>query len=210
MFSCYTPYDSSQPSVRARDLERNGSRQSSHVAQAASIVEPGSSSALALHCSVPSNAAPIKLAGVTKSICRAVPSTLAVYIFGSQATGTATPDSDVDIAVLAAEPMTPSTRWELSQTLAIQLGKDVDVVDLRQASTVLRIQVLGTGELLLEVDRAQRQHFEATALGAYARLNDERKGIIADIRAPRQRLRMTARRGDLRGFAQHALATCQD
>jgi len=65
----------------------------------------------------------------------------------------------------------------------MQLGKDVDLVDLRQASTVMRVQVLGTGWLLLETDRTQRQELETVARGAYARLNDERRGVIADIRA---------------------------
>jgi hypothetical protein len=50
--------------------------------------------------------------------------------------------------------------------LAILLGKDVDLVDLRQASTVMRVQVLATGRLLLEADRRQRQELEAVALGA--------------------------------------------
>jgi predicted nucleotidyltransferase len=133
---------------------------------------------------VPSDAAqPIELGGVIELICCAIPSTVAVYVFGSQATGTATTGSDVDIAVLAAEPIAASARWELAQTLAIQLGKDVDLVDLRQASTVMRVQVLATGRLLLETDRRQRQEFEAVALGAYARVNEERRGIITDIRA---------------------------
>jgi predicted nucleotidyltransferase len=131
----------------------------------------------------PDAATPIELTGLIEPICRAIPSTLAIYVFGSQATGTAIAGSDVDIAILATEPIAASARWELAQTLAIQLGKDVDLVDLRQASTVMRVQVLGTGRLLLETDRTRRQEFEAVALGAYARLNEERRGIIADIRA---------------------------
>ena len=46
----------------------------------------------------------------------------------------------------------------------------------------MRIQVLEHGVLLYERDAAQRQVFEATALSAYARLNEERRGIIDDIR----------------------------
>jgi uncharacterized protein len=124
-----------------------------------------------------------QLDGAVEQIVRAVPSTIAVYVFGSFATGTATTDSDVDVAVLAAAPLAADARWQLAQTLAIALRRDVDLVDLRQASTVLRVQVLGAGILLLETDRARRQEFEAVALGAYARLNEERRGIIDDIRA---------------------------
>jgi predicted nucleotidyltransferase len=124
-----------------------------------------------------------KLATVIEQIRQAVPSVIAVYVFGSCATGTTTPESDVDVAVLPTDPLTGPARWYLAQTLAMTLGRDVDLVDLRQASTVMRVQVLGSGELLFEGDRAKRQEFEAVALGAYARLNEERRGIIADIRA---------------------------
>lgn len=37
----------------------------------------------------------------------AIPSLSAVYLFGSQARGTAGPESDVDLAILADEPMHP-------------------------------------------------------------------------------------------------------
>ena len=124
-----------------------------------------------------------KLDEALGQIVRAVPSTIAVYVFGSLAAGAAAPDSDVDIAVLAAQPLAAEARWHLAQALAITLGRDVDLVDLRQASTVMRVQVLGSGKLLLEMARGARQEFEAVALGAYARLNEERRGIIEDIRA---------------------------
>lgn len=124
-----------------------------------------------------------KLGNVVEQIRRAVPAVIAVYLFGSFATGRSTPDSDIDLAILAAEPLAPESRWHLAQTLAITLSRDVDLVDLRQASTVMRVQVLASAQLLLETDRAKRQQFEAVALGAYARLNEERRGIIEDIRA---------------------------
>lgn len=128
-------------------------------------------------------AAQEKLDKAVEQIVAAVPSTLAVYVFGSVAAGTQAVDSDVDLAVLAPHPLAAEARWHLAQTLAIELGRDVDLVDLRQASTVMRVQVLGSGKLLLELDRGARQEFEAVALGAYARLNEERRGIIDDIRA---------------------------
>lgn len=124
-----------------------------------------------------------QLGHVVEQIRRAVPSVIAVYLFGSVATGRSTRDSDIDLAILAAEPLAPQARWHLAQTLAISLSRDVDLVDLRQASTVMRLQVLGSARLLLETDRAKRQQFEAVALGAYARLNEERRGIIEDVRA---------------------------
>jgi hypothetical protein len=41
---------------------------------------------------------------------------------------------------------------------------------------------LGSSQLLFESDTVKREAFEAVALGAYARLNEERRGILEDIR----------------------------
>lgn len=112
-----------------------------------------------------------------------VPGCVAIYLFGSHATGGAHRDSDVDLAVLAPAPLGDEERWHLAQTLAIALGRDVDLVDLRRASAVMRVQVVDSGKLLFESDATQRQEFEAMALGGYARLNEERRGILEDIRA---------------------------
>jgi uncharacterized protein len=114
---------------------------------------------------------------------RRIPGCVAIYLFGSHAAGTANRESDVDIAVLPPAPLGDEERWHLAQTLAVELGGDVDLVDLRRASTVLRVQVVDSGKLLFESDTAARQAFEALALSAYARLNEERRGIIDDIRA---------------------------
>ena len=60
-------------------------------------------------------------------------------------------------------------------------GRDVDLVDLRAASSVLRVQVLRDAQLLFESDPNARALFEATVLSSYARLNEERRGIIEDV-----------------------------
>jgi uncharacterized protein len=106
---------------------------------------------------------------------------IAVYLFGSQASGLANRSSDVDVALLCKRPLEPRARFELQQDLAERLRASVDVVDLRAASTVMRVSVLRTALVLDEADRFARELFEATALGAYARLNDERSEIIRDV-----------------------------
>ena len=105
----------------------------------------------------------------------------AVYLFGSRARGDALPDSDIDVAILATRKMDPVERWKLQEDLASLGHRDVDLVDLRQASTVMRVQVLKDALLLLDLAPSARQAFEAVALGAYARLNLERRGILADV-----------------------------
>jgi predicted nucleotidyltransferase len=111
----------------------------------------------------------------------AVPEVVAVYRFGSTANGSAGPASDVDVAFLAARPFDPVGRFDLQERLAARLGRDVDLVDLQRASTVLRMQVLSRGRLLGSWDDTGRRAFEDRTYCAYVRLNEERRPILERI-----------------------------
>ena len=128
----------------------------------------------------PPAALPPALEGAVRRLRDALPRLVAVYLFGSHGEGNAHPESDVDLAFLAEEALPAAARWELQETLAGHLGRDVDLVDLRRASTVMQMQVLG-GRLLYEGDRVARQLFEATTYAAYALLNEERRAILEDV-----------------------------
>jgi hypothetical protein len=69
----------------------------------------------------------------------------------------------------------------LQERIAGKLRAAVDLIDLRAASTVMRVQVLEHGTLLYEPNGSEREAFEATSLAACARLNEERRGILDDI-----------------------------
>jgi predicted nucleotidyltransferase len=114
---------------------------------------------------------------------RAVAGVIAVYRFGSTARGTATASSDTDIAILAGARLTPEQRFEAQETLAAKLGRDVDLVDLTAASTVMAMQVIAAGRLLYEADADARGRFEDYTFSAYARLNEERRGILDRVAA---------------------------
>jgi len=114
-------------------------------------------------------------------IRKSVPTLIALYRFGSQAKGTARPDSDIDLAVLARDPIPNIRRFELAQELATQLHRDVDLVDLRTASTVMRMQVISTGTCLDAPDEPVRREFEMYAYADYARLNEERRELVKGI-----------------------------
>jgi len=100
-----------------------------------------------------------------------------LYLFGSQASGDAHPDSDWDIAFLADGDLDNVRRWHIAEELAAELGQDVDLVDLKEASTVLKMQVVMNGRLLfgesLEVDL-----FEASAMTQYGHLQESRADIL--------------------------------
>ena len=110
-----------------------------------------------------------------------VPGVQAIYIFGSRARGDAGPESDLDVAVLASRPLDPLVRWELQERLASALHTAVDLVDLRSASSVMRVTVLADAQLVCDGGSYGRQLFEATALSDYARLQDERRAIMRQI-----------------------------
>jgi predicted nucleotidyltransferase len=115
-------------------------------------------------------------------IREAVPDLIALYRFGSQTKGTARPGSDVDLAVLARDPIPNLRRFDIAQELAAQLHRDVDLVDLRTASTVMRMQVISSGECLFKASDRLQGEFEDLVYSTYARLNEERREILNDIR----------------------------
>jgi predicted nucleotidyltransferase len=108
---------------------------------------------------------------------------VAAYLFGSVARGDTSATSDLDIAVLAARPLAEAHRLAVEEQLAVAAGRDVDLVDLRRASTVLRAQVVGHGRLLFETDATARELFEDLVYSAYADLNEARRAIIEDARS---------------------------
>ena len=75
-----------------------------------------------------------------------VPGLLAVHAFGSRVQGTAGPDSDLDLAVLVAGYADAERLWQLSGALTDLAGCDVDLLDLRAASTVMQYQIITLGE----------------------------------------------------------------
>ncbi|GMU64305.1 MAG: hypothetical protein AMXMBFR36_05790 [Acidobacteriota bacterium] len=122
-------------------------------------------------------------ARIASRLAAALPGLVAVYRFGSTAAGTERAGSDVDLAVLAEGPVDAGRRFDLQEELATELGRDVDLVDLGRASTVLAVEVVGRGELLLDADPARRGAFEDLALSSYARLNEERRAILERVAA---------------------------
>lgn len=64
----------------------------------------------------------------------------------------------------------------------------MDLIDLSQASTVMRAQIIAFGQRISGHD-TELDSYECRALSDHARLNEERAGILEDI----------ARRGRVHG-----------
>lgn len=117
---------------------------------------------------------------VVAHLLAGLPDLMAVYVFGSQATGEAHADSDLDLAVLTAGPVDPLLLWQLSGELADVVGVPVDLLDLRAASTVMQYQVITTGRRLWNKD-SQAGIFESYILSEKTALDAARAGLLADI-----------------------------
>lgn len=116
----------------------------------------------------------------------------ALWVYGSEATDRARPDSDLDLAVLFQERPTPLELTELRSEAASLLGRPVDLVDLDEASPMLAYQVLRHGEL--RVDRAPARRHRFMTL-----LPSRREDVLILRRPIEARLIERARRGELGG-----------
>ena len=119
---------------------------------------------------------------ITQFLAEQIRDLLAIYQFGSQAQGTARRDSDIDLAVLTRTPISAERLFHLAQELAVRLGRNVDLLDLRSTTTVMRAQIISTGRCLNSHDDQARTEFEMYAYSDYARLNEERRDLLKDIK----------------------------
>ncbi|MCE7977530.1 MAG: nucleotidyltransferase domain-containing protein [Nitrospira sp. NTP1] len=120
---------------------------------------------------------------IVQLLRKQIPDLVAIYQFGWQARGDAGPVNDIDLAVVAKTVLAERRLFELAQELAAQHGREVDLLDLKRASTVMCAQVITTGRVLDCRDDQARAEFEIYACSDYARLTEERRDILADIKA---------------------------
>lgn len=107
---------------------------------------------------------------------------IVVYLFGSAAKNELRDDSDIDIAYISEKCLTPYDNFMLAQEIADLFKKDVDLVNLKEASTVFKAQVVGKGKKVYCSDENIRMYFEMRAFKEYALLNEERDIIMRSIK----------------------------
>ena len=100
------------------------------------------------------------------------------YIFGSHADGTATPESDVDLAFLSRLPIPSILRFDIAQELSERFNLNVDLVDLREAGAVLKTEIIMKGHQLVGT-KLDADYFAMHVLRDY----QDYKYHVADIEA---------------------------
>ena len=101
-----------------------------------------------------------------------------IYIFGSYAKNSERDNSDIDIAILSEREIEEYKLFLLAQKLADKLKKEVDLVDIKKASTVFKAQII-QGKLIFNKDNYKKMNFELKTFREYVKLNEERKEILA-------------------------------
>lgn len=104
-----------------------------------------------------------------------------VWLFGSEAKGQADKESDIDLAVLFPVERDKLAMWDAAQDLSVALHRDVDLVDLRQASTVLQYQIVSTGRCIYSADNLVTENFMNFVWVEYLDFNELRRPILEDI-----------------------------
>jgi predicted nucleotidyltransferase len=99
-----------------------------------------------------------------RKVIELAPAIRVAYLFGSCARGDSGPTSDVDVALLADQPIDLMDLAAIGACMRAVVDRPVDVVDLRSAPPLLCRQVVAEGELLLVRDPLLRFDFEQEAV----------------------------------------------
>jgi predicted nucleotidyltransferase len=121
---------------------------------------------------------------IIEAVLKHYPDVQAIYLFGSYDTEHEWPNSDVDIALLP-----PPAKARETGALALSplwfelerlLGKTVDLIDLRQASTVFQKEIIMADRRIYCRDEYAVDEFEMLTLSFYQKLNQERSEVLAE------------------------------
>ena len=103
-----------------------------------------------------------------------------IYVFGSQANGTARCDSDWDIAILRHKGFSAIELWKL-YTAFVKYDLKIDIVDLYKANTVLQNEVVSHGKLIRTKDQYYCDVFENKTKTIYEDFIIMTKDLYDDI-----------------------------
>lgn len=124
-------------------------------------------------------------AHITNTVLKHFPKIQAIYLFGTFGTSDERNESDVDIALLLDHELAKATgdlrQSDLLYELESLLGKEVDLINLRQVSTVFQFEILEANRLLYLGDEYAIDLFEMLTISYYQKLNEERELILKEI-----------------------------
>jgi len=121
---------------------------------------------------------------IIETILDHYPNVQGIYLYGTFGTEDEWPNSDVDIALLLppaeAKQAGSLMMSNLYSALVTRLRKDIDLVNLRQVSTVLQKEVVAADRRIFCADEYAADEFEMLTLSFYQKLNEERAETLAE------------------------------
>lgn len=84
-----------------------------------------------------------------RGVFKDFPKVKLVILFGSVATSSANTQSDLDVAVLARQPLMVEEKMRIIEALALEIGRPVDLIDLFATPEPITGQVIKHGRLVL-------------------------------------------------------------
>ncbi len=108
---------------------------------------------------------------------------IAVYLFGSRATGDARADSDTDLAVLCRPEAIPSFEEQLALRVALSevTQGDVDLIILNESGPIIAMQAVTKGKPILENNRLEHQLYLTRLFAQYAEFKELRAPMEKNI-----------------------------
>lgn len=105
-----------------------------------------------------------------------------IYLFGSFARGEGREDSDIDLAIHGESCFDQYELFTKANELSFIVKRDVQLIDLRDVSTVFAAQIVGNNELLFSKDENIRIAYDIRAFKDYVKLNEERQVVLDAIK----------------------------
>jgi predicted nucleotidyltransferase len=121
------------------------------------------------------------LAACREALLIEFPDAWAIYVYGSFARGDQTPASDVDLAVLLPPEARIVDPLSVMSAIASRVHREIDLVDMRRVSDVLRREVLIEGIALYVSLPDQVLEWEGTAMSRYQRYRAEVHDLLEDF-----------------------------
>ena len=105
------------------------------------------------------------------SFCKKDKTILAAYLFGSYAKNKSKPTSDLDLALLTSDARGKRKKFEkrmrFNGELSRLLKKEVDLIFLEESSDLLGYEIIKTGKLIYEANKAKHRYLAAKIVLKY-------------------------------------------
>lgn len=105
------------------------------------------------------------------------------YLFGSFASGFASEESDVDLAVLCRNPLPKEIKFKLIESLENLLNRNIDLIELRFVNTIFQEEIVSTAKPIAIVDKMVCELFEDFVYCNAMDFREFRKPHVAEILA---------------------------